>query len=130
MQAEVEYVKSLSRDPLRRGGRQGHYGGRVDERMGFDAVFLGTGAGLPSFMGIPGENCNGVYSANEFLTRSNLMKAYLFLSTTPQSSGAKGWRWSGGNVAMDAVRTARGGSRVGRHRIAGRDPRCLHGTKR
>ncbi len=74
---------------------------------GFDAVFIGTGAGLPYFMNIPGENCNGVYSANEFLTRSNLMKAYLFPEyDTPIKIGRRVAVVGGGNVAMDSVRTA------------------------
>ncbi len=82
----------------------------VEELMseeGFDAVFLGTGAGLPSFMGIPGENLNGVYSANEFLTRVNLMRAYEFpKADTPVWRGRKVAVVGGGNVAMDAARTA------------------------
>jgi glutamate synthase (NADPH/NADH) small chain len=73
----------------------------------FDAVFLGTGAGLPYFMGIPGENLNGVYSANEFLTRANLMKAYLFPEhDTPIKRGRRVSVIGGGNVAMDSARTA------------------------
>ena len=82
----------------------------IDELMqeeGFDAVFVGTGAGLPHFMGIPGENLNGVYSANEFLTRCNLMKAYQFPKyATPIHVGKKVAVVGGGNVAMDAARTA------------------------
>jgi glutamate synthase (NADPH/NADH) small chain len=82
----------------------------VDELMkeeGFDAVFIGTGAGLPYFMNIPGENLNGVYSANEFLTRCNLMKAYRFpQSGTPIHVGKKVAVIGGGNVAMDGARTA------------------------
>jgi len=74
---------------------------------GFDAVFLGTGAGLPMFAGIPGENLNGVYSSNEFLTRVNLMRAYEFpTSDTPVWRGHKVAVVGGGNVAMDAARTA------------------------
>ncbi len=74
---------------------------------GYDAVFIGTGAGFPLFMHIPGENLNGVYSANEFLTRSNLMKAYLFPEyDTPIKRGKKVAVIGGGNVAMDAARTA------------------------
>lgn len=77
------------------------------EEEGFDAVFIGTGAGLPHFMHIPGENFNGVYSANEFLTRCNLMKAYRFPDTgTPIHVGKKVAVVGGGNVAMDAARTA------------------------
>ncbi len=74
--------------------------------MGYEAVFVGSGAGLPNFMGIPGESYKGVYSANEFLTRSNLMKAYLDNSTTPIMKGGKVAVVGGGNVAMDAARTA------------------------
>jgi glutamate synthase (NADPH/NADH) small chain len=74
---------------------------------GFDAVYLGTGAGLPTFMNIPGENLNGVYSANEYLTRSNLMKAYRFPEyDTPIVKGKDVAVVGGGNVAMDSVRTA------------------------
>lgn len=80
----------------------------VDElmEMGFEAVFIGSGAGLPSFMGIPGESLKGVYSANEFLTRSNLMKSYLENPTTPIMKNGKVAVIGGGNVAMDAARTA------------------------
>lgn len=81
----------------------------VDELLeqGFDAVFIGTGAGLPYFMNIPGENLNGVYSANEFLTRTNLMKAYDFPNAaTPIRVGEKVAVIGAGNVAMDAARTA------------------------
>ncbi len=74
---------------------------------GFHAVFVGAGAGLPRFMGIPGENLNGVYSANEYLTRSNLMKAYLFPEyDTPVVRARRVAVLGGGNVAMDAARTA------------------------
>ncbi len=73
---------------------------------GFDAVFIGSGAGLPKFMGIPGENLNGVFSANEFLTRSNLMKAYREDYSTPIKAGKITAVVGGGNVAMDAARTA------------------------
>ncbi|ABO49606.1 sulfide dehydrogenase (flavoprotein) subunit SudA [Desulforamulus reducens MI-1] len=77
------------------------------QEEGFDAVFLGTGAGTPYFMNLPGENYNGVYSANEFLTRSNLMKAYCFPQCdTPIKVGKKVAVLGGGNVAMDAARTA------------------------
>lgn len=76
------------------------------EEEGFDAVFIGSGAGLPKFMGIPGENSNGVFSANEYLTRSNLMKAFDPSSTTPIQRGKKVAVVGGGNVAMDAARTA------------------------
>ncbi len=74
--------------------------------MGFEAVFIGSGAGLPNFMGIPGESLKGVYSANEFLTRSNLMKSYLDNPQTPIMKGGKVAVVGGGNVAMDAARTA------------------------
>ena len=80
----------------------------IDElfEMGYEAVFVGSGAGLPNFMGIPGESYKGVYSANEFLTRSNLMKAYLDDPDTPIMKGGKVAVVGGGNVAMDAARTA------------------------
>lgn len=74
--------------------------------MGYEAVFVGSGAGLPNFMGIPGESYKGVYSANEFLTRSNLMKAYKNEPETPIMKGGKVAVVGGGNVAMDAARTA------------------------
>ncbi len=76
------------------------------EEEGFSAVFIGSGAGLPKFMGIPGETANGVFSANEYLTRSNLMKAFDENSTTPIMKGKKVAVVGGGNVAMDAARTA------------------------
>lgn len=82
----------------------------VDElfEQGFDAIFVGTGAGLPYFLNIPGENLNGVYSANEFLTRANLMKAYLFPEyDTPVRVGSKVAVIGGGNVAMDSARVAK-----------------------
>ena len=81
----------------------------IDELMeeeGFQAVFIGSGAGLPKFMGIPGENANGVFSANEYLTRSNLMKAFRDDYDTPLMAGKKVVVVGGGNVAMDAARTA------------------------
>ncbi len=80
----------------------------VDElfEMGYEAIFIGSGAGLPRFMGIPGESLKGVYSANEFLTRSNLMKAYKSDATTPIMHAKKVAVVGGGNVAMDAARTA------------------------
>lgn len=77
------------------------------DKEGFEAVFIGSGAGLPKFMGIPGENLNGVFSANEFLTRINLMKAYCDDYMTPVKKGKKVAVIGGGNVAMDAVRTAK-----------------------
>lgn len=80
----------------------------IDELMedGYEAVFIGSGAGLPRFMNIPGENLKGVYSANEFLTRVNLMKAYKEGSTTPIMHAKKVAVVGGGNVAMDAARSA------------------------
>ena len=81
----------------------------IDELLneeGYSAVFIGSGAGLPKFMGIPGENANGVFSANEYLTRSNLMKAFDPDSRTPIMHGKKVAVVGGGNVAMDAARTA------------------------
>ena len=86
--------------------------GKVDNvnellAQGYDAVFIGTGAGLPYFLNIPGENYNGVYSANEFLTRTNLMKSYLFPQyATPIKIGKRVAVCGAGNVAMDAARTA------------------------
>ena len=76
------------------------------EDEGFEAVFIGSGAGLPKFMGIPGENANGVFSANEYLTRNNLMKAFDESYDTPIAAGTKVAVIGGGNVAMDAARTA------------------------
>ncbi|MGE5485187.1 MAG: NADPH-dependent glutamate synthase [Ignavibacteriales bacterium] len=105
--AEVEYVKNLGVELI-----TDVIVGRaitIDELMdgGYSAVFLGTGAGLPKFMGIPGENLNGVYSANEWLTRTNLMKAYMFPEyDTPLKVGRRVAVVGGGNVAMDAVRCA------------------------
>ena len=88
----------------------------VDELfgMGYEAVFIGSGAGLPNFMGIPGESLKGVYSANEFLTRSNLMKAYRENTATPIMKGGRVAVVGGGNVAMDAARTA---LRLGAERV-------------
>ncbi|KAJ51640.1 glutamate synthase (NADPH/NADH) small chain [Clostridium tetanomorphum] len=82
----------------------------IDELMeeeGFEAIFIGSGAGLPKFMGIPGENLSGVFSANEYLTRNNLMKAFREDYDTPIKAGKKVAVVGGGNVAMDAARTAR-----------------------
>ena len=80
----------------------------IDElfEMGYEAIYIGSGAGLPNFMNIPGEELKGVYSANEFLTRSNLMKAYLEDPITPIMKGGRVAVVGGGNVAMDAARTA------------------------
>lgn len=80
---------------------------KLFDEEGYEAVFIGSGAGLPKFMNIPGENLNGVFSANEFLTRVNLMKAYLDEYETPVKLGKKVAVIGGGNVAMDAVRTAK-----------------------
>lgn len=107
VQEEVDYVASLGVEI-----RLDTVVGRmvtVDELLQkYDAVFLGTGAGLPMFLNIPGENLNGVYSANEFLTRINLMKAYLFPEfDTPVKKGKKVAVIGGGNVAMDAARCAK-----------------------
>lgn len=106
VKAEIEQVKALGVEI-----RLNHLVGRsvtVEELLGYDAVFLGTGAGLPYFMGIEGENLNGVYSANEFLTRVNLMHANCFPEfDTPVKRGCKAVVVGGGNVAMDAARVAR-----------------------
>ncbi|HDQ06652.1 MAG TPA: NADPH-dependent glutamate synthase [Candidatus Bathyarchaeota archaeon] len=107
VQAEVDYVKKLGVDI-----KTDHMIGQVytiDElfERGFDAVFIGTGAGLPQFMRIPGENLGGIYSANEFLIRVNLMKAYRFPEyDTPIRIGKKVAVIGGGNVAMDSARSA------------------------
>jgi len=104
--AEVDYVKRLGVKINLNSVIGKLY--TIDELLGeYDAVFLGTGAGLPRFLGIPGENYNGVYSANEFLTRTNLMKAYLFPEyDTPIKIGRRVAIVGGGNVAMDAARSA------------------------
>ena len=107
VQGEVDYVKSLGVD-IKLDSVMGKLA-TVDNLLedGYEAVFLGTGAGLPMFLDIPGENLNGVYSANEFLTRVNLMKAYLFPEyDTPIKIGKKVAVIGGGNVAMDAARCA------------------------
>jgi len=106
VEREVEYVKKLGVKII-----TSFVVGKtktVDELLQeYDAVFIGTGAGLPWFMGIPGENYNGIYSANEYLTRVNLMKAYLFPEyDTPVIRGDRVAVIGGGNVAMDAARTA------------------------
>jgi glutamate synthase (NADPH/NADH) small chain len=107
VQGEVDYVTSLGVE-LKLDSVIGKID-TVDELLGnsYNAVFLGTGAGLPMFLSIPGENLNGVYSANEFLTRVNLMKAYLFSRyDTPVKIGKKVAVIGGGNVAMDSARCA------------------------
>ncbi len=81
---------------------------------GFDAVFIGSGAGLPSFLKVKGENSNGVYSANEYLTRSNLMRAFDETAATPIIKGKRVITVGGGNVAMDAARTALGLEQINR----------------
>jgi glutamate synthase (NADPH/NADH) small chain len=106
--SEVDYVRSLGVEIRLNTVIGKTY--TLDELLneqGYDAVFLGTGAGLPMFMHIPGENYNGVYSANEFLTRVNLMKAYLFPDwDTPVKVGGKVAVVGAGNVAMDSARSA------------------------
>jgi len=108
VEREVEYIKKLGVE-LRLNTVIGKLY-TVDELLneqGYDACFIVTGAGLPIFMGIPGENLNGIYSANEFLTRANLMKAYLFPEyDTPIKRGKKVAVFGGGNVAMDSARVA------------------------
>jgi len=108
VEREVEYIRSLGVE-IRLDSVVGRITS-VDELMteqGFDAVYIAVGAGLPYFMNIPGENLVGVYSANEFLTRSNLMKAYKPDSPTPILKGRSMVTVGGGNVAMDAARTAK-----------------------
>jgi len=107
VQAEVDYVVSLGAK-LELNSVVGKIT-TIDEllKSGYDAVFLGTGAGLPMFMNVPGENLNGIYSANEFLTRVNLMKAYQFPEyDTPVKVGKRVAVIGGGNVAMDSARCA------------------------
>lgn len=107
VQAEVEYVKKLGVEV--RTNRLISRTHTVPEllREGFDAVFIGTGAGLPRFLGLPGENLGGIYTANEFLIRVNLMKSYAFPEyDTPIKIGKKVTVIGGGNVAMDAARSA------------------------
>ncbi len=107
VQAEVEYVKSLGVE-IRLDSVVGKIA-TVDELLesGYHAAFLGTGAGLPMFLNIPGENLCGIYSANEFLTRTNLMKAYLFPEyDTPIHVGNRVAVFGAGNVAMDSARCA------------------------
>lgn len=105
---EVDYIKSLGVE-VRTDAVIGNLFSieELREDQGFDAVFIASGAGFPMFMGIPGENLNGVYSANEFLTRANLMKAYLFPEyDTPINCGRNVAVVGGGNVAMDSARVA------------------------
>ncbi len=108
VEREVEYIKKLGVELVLNAVIGKLY--TVDEllnKKGYDVCFIATGAGLPMFMGIPGENLNGVYSANEFLTRANLMKAYLFPKyDTPIKIGRNVAVIGGGNVAMDAARVA------------------------
>ena len=106
--AEVDYVQKLGVEVrLDTVVGKTYTLNEIMNREGYDAVFLGTGAGLPMFMRIPGENYNGVYSANEFLTRVNLMKAYLFPEwDTPVKIGRKVAVVGAGNVAMDSARSA------------------------
>ncbi|MBD3308303.1 dihydropyrimidine dehydrogenase, partial [candidate division KSB3 bacterium] len=107
LQAEVEYLQHVGVKIETNAVIGKTY--TIDELFedGFDAVYIANGAGLPKFMRIPGENLNGVYSANEYLTRSNLMKAYDFPRyDTPIARGKNVAVFGGGNVAMDAVRTA------------------------
>ncbi len=108
VEQEVEYIKKLGVELAVNAVVGKLY--TIDELFnehGYDACFIATGAGLPMFLGIPGENLNGIYSANEFLTRANLMKAYLFPEyDTPIKRGKKVAVFGGGNVAMDAARVA------------------------
>jgi glutamate synthase (NADPH/NADH) small chain len=107
VQAEADYVQKLGAEL-----RSGYLIGKIHTipellKNGFDAVFIGTGAGLPAFLGVPGENLGGVYSANEFLIRVNLMKAYAFpFFDTPIRVGKHVVVIGGGNVAMDSARSA------------------------
>ena len=108
VEQEVAYIKKLGVEVVANAVIGNLYS--LDEllnELGYDACFIATGAGLPMFLGIPGENLNGVYSANEFLTRANLMKAYLFPEyDTPIKKGKKVAVFGGGNVAIDAARVA------------------------
>jgi len=107
VQAEVEYIKKLGVE-MRTDAMIGRTF-TIDElfKKGFDAVFIGTGAGLPQFLGVPGENLGGIYSANEFLIRVNLMKSYMFPEyDTPIRVGKHVAVIGGGNVAMDSARCA------------------------
>ena len=108
VEKEVDYIKSLGVE-VRMNAVIGNLF-TIDELLnehGYDACFIAIGAGLPTFMGIAGENLNGIYSANEFLTRANLMKAYLFPQyDTPIKKGKRVAVFGGGNVAMDSARVA------------------------
>lgn len=108
VEREVEYIKKLGVEIILNAVVGKLF--TIDELLhnyGYDACFIATGAGLPVFLGIPGENLNGIYSANEFLTRANLMKAYLFPEyDTPVKRGKKVAVFGGGNVAMDSARVA------------------------
>ncbi len=107
VQAEVDYITKLGADL-----KLGYLIGRIHTipemlKTGFDAVFIGTGAGLPAFMNVPGENLGGIYSSNEFLIRVNLMKSYAFpITDTPIRIGKHVVVIGGGNVAMDSARSA------------------------
>ena len=107
VEAEIEYLKRLGVTVEKNFvvGKTATVDDLLNEE-GYDAVFVGSGAGLPRFMNIPGENSIGVYSANEYLTRSNLMKAYLPNAATPIMRGRNVVTVGGGNVAMDSARTA------------------------
>lgn len=108
VEKEVDYIRQLGVDVVMNAvvGKL-HTIDELFEERGYDACFIATGAGLPMFLGIPGENLNGIYSANEFLTRANLMKAYLFPEyDTPIKRGKNVAVFGGGNVAMDAARVA------------------------
>ena len=107
VQAEISHLKELGVEIVTNFvvGRSDTIDALIED--GFEAIFIGSGAGLPNFMGLPGENLKGVYSANEFLTRINLMKAYKEGVDTPIQRPAKTVVVGGGNVAMDAARCAR-----------------------
>ncbi|MBN2421587.1 NADPH-dependent glutamate synthase [Candidatus Woesearchaeota archaeon] len=105
VQKEIDFIKKLGVE-IRLNSLIGSLYTLEELRKGFDAVFIGTGAGVPSFLNIPGEDLIGVYSANEFLTRVNLMKAYNAEYDTPVKKGKKVIVIGGGNVAMDAARSA------------------------
>lgn len=114
VESEIGYIRQLGAE-IKTNAVIGHLY-TVDELLKeYDAIFIGSGAGLPIFMGIPGENLNGVFSANEFLTRANLMKAYDFpRHNTPTREGHNVVVVGGGNVAMDSARTA---LRLGAHNV-------------